>query len=217
MLAIQYFGVRPFGWRQRFLGSTRGKILTLLRAGGRTVNELAEALGLTDNAVRAHLGLLERDGLVQQLGTRPGLRKPHTLYGLGKEAEHIFPNAYGSLLNHILAVLSRRLPLAELRASLREVGRTAAGEHLVRVKGKTADQRIDGALDVLKALGGDATKQKSRGKVIIQGNGCPFSAATAHHPEACLIAEALLSQIIDLPVKERCHHDGAPSCRFEIG
>jgi predicted ArsR family transcriptional regulator len=139
------------------------------------------------------------------------------LYGLASEAEHLFPNAYGSLLSHVLAVLGRRLPLAELRASLREVGRTAAKEHLARLKGKTRDQRVDGALDVLKALGGDAAAQKSRGKLIIRGNGCPLSAATAHHPEACLIAEALLSEIIGVPVKERCHHSGAPRCCFEVG
>lgn len=205
------------GWRQRFLGSTRGKILTLIRAENRTVNDLAEALGLTDNGVRAHLALLERDGLVRQMGTRPGSRKPHTLYCLASEAEHLFPNAYGSLLSHILAVLCRRLPVAEVRASLREVGRTAARDHLARVKGKTRAQRIEGALDALKALGGDVTAQKSRGKLIIRGNGCPLSAATALHPEACLIAEALLSEIIGLPVKERCHHSGTPRCCFEVG
>jgi predicted ArsR family transcriptional regulator len=66
-------------WRRRFLDSTRGRILALLQAESRVVNELAETLELTDNAVRAHLTSLERDGLVQQLGTRPGLRKPHVL------------------------------------------------------------------------------------------------------------------------------------------
>jgi predicted ArsR family transcriptional regulator len=215
--ATQYCEVNSSGWRQRFLGSTRGKILHLLRAESRTVNDLAAALDLTDNAIRAHLAGLERDGLVQQLGTRPGSRKPHTLYGLASEAERLFPNAYGSLLTHILSVLTRRLPLAEVRASLREVGRTAAREYLAALKGKTRDQRINGALDVLKALGGDATTQKNRGKLIIQGNGCPLFAATAQHPEACLIVEALLSEIIETPVKERCHHGDAPRCCFEVG
>ena len=65
------------GWRARLMESTRGKILDLLRSKERTVNELAAALGLTDNAVRAHLLSLERDGLVHQSGTQPGFRKPH--------------------------------------------------------------------------------------------------------------------------------------------
>ncbi len=204
------------GWRQRLLASTRGKILALLRSEDRTVNELAEALELTDNAIRSHLTSLERDGLVQQLGTRPGLRKPHSLYGITSEAEYLFPTAYGSLLRHVLGVIGRRLPSQELQASLREVGRAAAMEHIDQVKGKTRDQRIEIALSALKALGGYATVQEGEGKQFINGNGCPLSAATAHHPEACLIVEALLSEIIGIPVKERCHHGEAPRCCFEI-
>ncbi len=204
------------GWRRRFLASTRGKILALLRSESHTVNELAQALELTDNAVRSHLTSLERDGLVQQLGTRPGFRKPHVLYGFTGEAEYLFPSAYGSLLRHVLAVIGRRLPSPELRASLREAGRTAANEHLNQVKGKTRNQRIDFALSVLKALGGDATVQEKQGRRSIYGNGCPLSAVTAHHPEACLIVEALLSEIIGIPVKERCHHGEVPRCCFEI-
>ena len=204
------------GWHRRILASTRGKILALLRAESHTVNELAEALGLTDNAVRSHLTSLERDGLVQEQGTRPGFRKPHVLYSLTDDAEYLFPTAYGPLLRHVLAVIGRRLPSQELRASLREVGRTAALEHLDRVTGKTRNQRIEIALNALKALGGEATVQERAGKRFIYGNGCPLSAATAHHPEACLIVEALLSEIIGIPVKERCHHGETPRCCFEL-
>ena len=57
------------------------------------MNELAAALGLTDNAVRAHLLSLERDGLAHQSGTQPGFRKPHATYALTAEAEQIFPKS----------------------------------------------------------------------------------------------------------------------------
>ena len=48
-------GMQRTGWNKRLLASTRGRILALLRSENRTVNELAAALRLTDNAVRAHL------------------------------------------------------------------------------------------------------------------------------------------------------------------
>lgn len=208
--------MRVPGWRQRILASTRGKILALLRTKHQTVNELAEALELTDNGVRSHLTSLERDGLIRPLGVRPGFRKPHVLYSLTAEAESLFSTAYGPLLHHVLTVIRRRLSLQEWRASLREVGRTAAKEHLDQVKGKTRSQRIESAMEALKELGGDATIQEGGGKLTIYGKGCPLSAATAHHPEACLIVEALLSEIAGVPVKERCQHGDAPRCRFEI-
>src|SRR5438477_2075035 len=114
------------GWNKRLLGSTRGRILGLLRIENRTVNELAAALSLTDNAVRAHLLSLERDGLVQQHGTRPGTRKPHATYGLSDEAEHIFPKEYGPLLNHLVTVIASRLTAREVQTTMREVGRAVA-------------------------------------------------------------------------------------------
>ena len=56
-------------WDQKFFDSTRGKTVMLLRRSGRTVDELAKALGLTNNGVRVHLAPLERDGAVRQRGS----------------------------------------------------------------------------------------------------------------------------------------------------
>jgi hypothetical protein len=61
-------------------------------------------------------------------------------------------------------VFRRRFAPQELRASLREVGRTVAQEHLENVKGKSRDQRIEFALNLLMTLGGDAMGEESEGK-----------------------------------------------------
>ena len=52
--------------------ASRDRVLQLLRPGPGTVNDLAAALRLTDNAVRAHLANLQADGLVEAAGQRPG-------------------------------------------------------------------------------------------------------------------------------------------------
>jgi DeoR family suf operon transcriptional repressor len=208
--------MKYIGWRDRLFKSTRGKILELLRTRECTVNELADSLHLTDNAVRAHLATLERDRFVVQSGTRRGIRKPHTTYVLGPESEQVFPKAYGRLVSLIMGIFSRQLKPGALRAGMRAVGRTVAGEHLREVKGKTRPQRIDAALGILKELGGTATFRQENGKDFICGNGCPIAAATANHPEACLLAESLLTEIIGSPVKAHCITGPNPSCRFEV-
>ncbi len=81
-------------WNQRFFATTRGQLILLLRRADQTVEELAQALQLTDNAVRAHLATLERDGLVEQQGMRRGGGKPAFVYTLTAEAERLFPKAY---------------------------------------------------------------------------------------------------------------------------
>src|SRR5215470_8883600 len=108
---------------KRFFSSNRGKIVTLLRSSESTVNQLAEQLDLTDNAIRAHLLTLERDGLVRQSGLRKGSRKPHFAYELTPEAEHLFPKAYDELFNQLLSVLKQRLSPKALKDTLRAVGR----------------------------------------------------------------------------------------------
>ena len=89
----------------RFLASTRGQVVILLRQGLATVDELATTLGLTDNAVRAHLAGLERDGLVVQAGVRRGGGKPAYTYAITADAEQLFPKAYGAILSVLLDVL----------------------------------------------------------------------------------------------------------------
>jgi len=208
--------MKNIGWRERLFKSTRGKILDLLHARECTVNELAEELHLTDNAVRAHLASLERDRLVAQSGLKPGIRKPHTTYALGPEAEQLFPKAYGRLVALLMSIFSRQVKPRNLRAGMRLAGRRVAQEYLGGVQRKTRQQRINAALGILKELGGAASFREEGGKHFIYGRGCPIAAATASHPEACLLAESLLTEIIGSPVKEHCIRGATPSCRFEV-
>jgi predicted ArsR family transcriptional regulator len=99
---------------------------------------------------------------------------------------------------------------------MRTAGSILAREHLPELRGKTRQQRIDVALRVLQELGGAATFREEDGKHFIYGNGCPIAAATANHPEACLLAESLLTEIIGSPVKEHCIRGSAPACRFNV-
>jgi predicted ArsR family transcriptional regulator len=115
-----------------------------------------------------------------------------------------------------MSIFSRQIEPRNLRAGMRAAGRAVAQEHLHELKGKTRQQRIDAALRILKELGGAAAFREKDGKHFIYGNGCPLAAATADHPEACLLAESLLTTVIGSPVKERCIRGEAPSCRFEV-
>jgi predicted ArsR family transcriptional regulator len=201
---------------KRFFASTRGRIVTLLRGTTKTVNELAEELELTDNAVRAHLLSLERDGLIRQHGVQRGTRKPHFSYELTGEAENLFPKAYDALLNQFIAVLKGRLTPEALKEVLREVGRSLAGNQPADAARGDLETRADNALTALEAIGGAARIEKEGEKLLIRSGSCPLAAAVTEHPEVCQLAEALLAQIIGTKVRERCDREGSPRCAFEI-
>jgi predicted ArsR family transcriptional regulator len=200
---------------ERFFESTRGQIVTILRGSTSTVDELAQKLSLTDNAVRSHLTTLERDGLVRQTGLRRGARKPHFTYALTDEADQLFPKAYDALLNQLIGVLKNRLSPAEMEDILREVGRAVAGD-VREDKKESLESRAQRALKVLEAIGGAATIEQHEDRVVIQGNGCPLATAVAVHPEVCQLAETLVAEIVKAPVEERCDRTARPQCRFEI-
>ena len=203
------------GLDKRFFESTRGQIVTILRGSPCTVDELAGKLDLTDNAVRAHLLTLERDGLVRQSGLRRGPRKPHFTYALTPEADALFPKAYDTLLNQLIAVLKTRLDAPEIEGVLRDVGRAVAAGAPPGQNG-SLEARVQSALKVLEAIGGSAEVEQHDGKFVIRGNGCPLAAAVSVHPEVCRLAETLVAEIVKAPVHEQCNRDGRPKCRFEI-
>jgi predicted ArsR family transcriptional regulator len=201
-------------WNERFLSSTRGKLITLLRREAQTVEELASALRVTDNAVRAHLATLERDGLVRQVGVRRsgGSGKPAFSYGLAPEAERHFPRPYADVLDEVLGELQERLAPNQVEALLR-----ASGSHLASrypASDGPGATRLEKAVAALNQLGGLAELALRDEQPIIQGYSCPFAALVPNHPNICRLAETFVSDVAGLPLRESCERGPTPRCRF---
>ncbi len=197
---------------ERFWSSTRGRIVTMLRGGDRTVSEFAEALKVTDNAVRAHLTALERDGLVEQAGSRKGPRKPNMIYALTPAAGHLFPREYAVILGHLLAELKARHPPEAVTELVRAVGRRMASTYRATVTGRTEDCPGQ-ALAVLRDLGGFCRSEERDGAVVLSCSDCPLAGVVADHPEVCSLVEAVLADVLGVPVREKCQ---PRQCAFEI-
>ncbi len=202
-------------WRKRFFETTRGRLVALLRRRELTVDEMAGALGVTDNAVRAQLATLERDGLVEQRGVRRGAGKPSFAYGLTAEFEPTLSRAYSPMLGRLLRVLHRRLAGPELEGLLAEAGRDWASD-LPAATG-TVPERASQAVALLEQLGGSAELEPAGDRWSIRGFGCPLGVAVQGEPRVCRAVEGLLSAVTGLEVKEHCDRTGgSPSCRFTL-
>lgn len=206
------------GLGERFLETTRGQMVSILRRGARTVEELARELKLSDNAVRSHLATLERDALVRARGVRrgTGAGKPATLYEINPEAEFAFSRAYAPVLLAMLDELAARAP-----ADLGPEVMRAVGLRLARALGlpdETAlSTGLQAALDVLATLGGVATAEPEADRIVIRGCGaCPLSDAVAQHPGLCRAVESLLSEAAATSVTSVCAHGSRPRCAFEL-
>jgi predicted ArsR family transcriptional regulator len=201
-------------WNQRFFASTRGRVVMLLRRASRTVDELAQALDLTDNAVRAHLAALERDGFVQQHGARRGSSKPAYVYDLLPEAEQLFPKIYAQVLRQLLEVLNERMTPAEVEDLMRTAGRRIATSW--QISPNKLETRLQQAVAIFNEIGGLTELETSEGNYVIKGYSCPLASAVANHPEVCRFAEALLTELVGIPVQEHCGDCAAIQCYFSV-
>jgi DeoR family suf operon transcriptional repressor len=206
-------------WRKALLTSTKGQIIDLLRPADRTVEELATALGLTDNAIRAHLQDLEGQGLVLRTGERPGIRRPAATYKLAPGAELLFSEGYVPFLDQLLHVLAGTMSLDDLHSVIRKVGRRLVSQPADRSAPLAA--RVQATAKLLKELGGVIEIEKrgngGNGIYLIHGRSCPFASIVRLHPEACIAVESLVAEMTGARARESCESVGdAPRCHIEV-
>ncbi len=192
----------------------RERIVKLLLKGGDTVESLAEKLGVTKNAVRAQIALLQREGMVEVRGAVKGTRRPAAVYGVRPGADVHFSKAYPVILSHLVGVLSQKLDESEFRTVMRELGQRLANS-VPRPSGNPRE-RVKSALGFLKILGSAAEVTEEKGKLVVSSFGCPIAEAVSADARSCIAMETLLKDLTGLPVTEHCDHGEHPNCRFEI-
>jgi predicted ArsR family transcriptional regulator len=193
---------------------TRDRLVQLLRYRPRTVEELATAVGLTRNGVRAQLGALARDGLVERSGVRhaAGPGKPPQLYRVTAAAEARFSAAYPPALGALVATLAERLVPSALHSMFSATGRRMAAARTAANKSDPADQ----ARTLLESLGAAATVHREAGHLMVEGVACPLADAVRRCPESCELVRSLLAAATGARVLTRCEHGHAPRCRFAV-
>lgn len=202
-------------WRERILESTRGRVVALLRRTPRTVRDLGRELSLTDNAVRLHMSVLERDGLVEAHGTRrEWTGKPAIVYRTTSAAESLYRRPYDVVLGELLSVLEEEREAAEVEALLRRVGARLGA--VAALETSSLKTRVEHAASILTDLGGLAEVEEEEGGFRIQGYSCPLAYLTSDHPLTCRLAESLVSELVGAEVTECCNRGERPRCAFRI-
>jgi predicted ArsR family transcriptional regulator len=200
-------------WFDRLIGGTRGQLLVLLRRAERSINELADALGISDNAVRMHVASLQRDGMVETAGVeRDTGGKPAQRYQITPAAEELFPKAYAVVFGELVRVLEEEQGTESVERLLRKVGARAAGGAGVGDE----EARVERAAAVLRSMGGDVEVERTETGWRIRGHGCPLSGVTGENETVCAVGEAVVGEVTGLRVSECCQRGDRPRCAFEI-
>ena len=205
--------------RKQILDSSRGRVVTLLRGtAGLTADDIASKLGLTRSAIRAQLTGMERDGVVQRTGQRPGTTRPSHVFELTPEVEQLLSSAYLPLLTSLIDTFADGLPGNQVETILRQAGKRLAGELLHgRRPAGALGSRVAMVSEMMNEHLGALTRVERNGEYVIRGMGCPLAALTGKHPGVCLAIESLIAEVLREPVRECCDRSERPKCCFEIG
>ena len=203
---------------KQLLDTSRGRIVSLLRARSLTAEDVATELGLTRSAVRIQLAAMERDGVVRKVGKRPGTTRPSHLYELTRDVEALLSKAYIPLLTQLVEVFAEALPADQLETLLRGAGKRLAHElrRTPRIAG-ALESRVASASILMNEHLGALTHVESNGEITIRGAGCPLAALTGKHVGVCLAMESMVSELVGVEVRQCCERDARPRCCFEIG
>jgi predicted ArsR family transcriptional regulator len=191
-----------------------GKVLSELRHGSRTVEELAKALRVTGNAVRNQLRKLLAENLVSRTGARPGTSKPSTLYAITVQGQIQFSTLYLPVLTQFLRVAEGKCSGTQLESFMTKTGKSLANRY-PRPTG-ALKHRAHAAARLLKSFGGIAEVRTRDGTLVIRSLSCPLAALTSEHPAACNVLEGLLAEYIGACVRSCCSLTEEPRCCFEL-
>jgi predicted ArsR family transcriptional regulator len=204
--------------------TTKGHLLALLkRRGRRTVDALAEELGLAPMTVRQHLTSLERDGLIDAKAERQRKGRPHYLYALTDKGEQSFPKRYDHLVIQILAELGRLDPSVfsgltpDERTDyvLRRLADRLVEQHAGRLAACSLEERVREVAAILQEESGFVEWSETAEGFEICDYNCMYQPLADAGSTLCTWHRHLISRLVGLPPV--C--DGVPPvdalcCRF---
>jgi predicted ArsR family transcriptional regulator len=202
----------------RFFQTTRGKIVSeLRRRGSASAADLARSFGLSPNAVRQQLMVLERDGLVAETSVRRGPTKPTYEFSLTADADKLFPQAYDKMLTAVLRELREQFGGAAVERIFDGLSKRAIERARLKVTSSDPQERVAQLTEMLRENGVVAEYSLIDGGFVLHEHSCPYSNAAKENPEVCQVIHQVIDETLggEHAQTESLAHGGR-ECRFEL-
>lgn len=189
----------------------------LKKSGPLTVLEIAKELGISQIAVRRHIGMLERDHLIEAAIQRQAMGRPTTVYSLSERGEHHFPRNYGDFtleilkdlekeqaeLIHLLFRRRKERLLSEMRRQLQHVERF--------------EERLTRLAEVQDQKGYMVEVVDEEDGFLLKEHNCPISNVAKEYRIACLCELEMFREVLGTDVNRiECYAEGDNYCAFKI-
>lgn len=202
----------------RFFQTTRGKIVAeLRRRHSASAVDLAHEFGLSPNAIRQQLVVLERDGLVVETSVRRGPTKPTYEFSLTRAAEKLFPQQYDKMLSAVLREVREQNGADGVNKIFAGIAKRAAEQTNSKATSATPEGKLAALTEHLREHGVSAEYNLIEGGFELHEHNCPYSSVVSEHPEVCSVIHNVLDATVGGEHRQtESLATGGKACRFEI-
>lgn len=203
------------------LSAPRREILRFIKLNtAATIGQLAEHLGISDEAVRQHVVYLENQSWVsgQTQRTEPARAgRPVIHYSLTGEGEHLFPKRYDELSVLLIDTLVNNRGEGALREALQSITDAHVKRWESRMESKSLDERIELLRDFYLPDDPYASVEKHNSDVMLVERNCPFRQVAMKRPMLCSTSVSALTRLLGVRVERRERiQNGDGRCVFHV-
>ncbi|MBX6377787.1 MAG: ArsR family transcriptional regulator [Clostridia bacterium] len=181
---------------------TRRRILELLKRHGHlTVESLAEALCLTPMAVRQHLAVLQKEGLVGCSQRRGTIGRPAYLFYLTETGDEVFPRAYDRFAVELLEAIGEAEGPARLEQAVQQYVERMTRHYERQLTSTSVRERTNELAQLRNRQGYMAeVVQDGEGVLVLRQYNCAIARIARRFPVTCRCEVQMFAQLLGVPV-----------------
>lgn len=202
--------------------SSKDNILKyLLKKNLASVQEIAQAMDVSTQAVRRHIKELEEQNLIDYNIIQPKTGRPQYHYFLTKKGRDLFPQNYGEFALSFLDTLAETVGENQLTKVLEKQWHKKAEIYRKYIQGNTLKMRVDKLVEIRQKEGYMAELYVVDGEqkqFFFTEHNCAISDVAESYPQVCSHELEMFASLFPDCKVERTNwiHDGEHRCGYLI-
>lgn len=201
------------------ISAAERRVLGYLKRFGRCeVKAIARSLQVTAMAVRHHLAVLEKAGLVKTTLERRGVGRPHYVYFLSANADAFFPKDYGTLARDLIRSIAELDGETKLGPIFEHMKEAAVARYSPRMAGKPLRRRVAEMAKIMTEAGYMAEwEQLDHRTFQITEHNCAIACVAQQCQQACACELSMFRELLHATVSRQEHIvAGDHCCRYIV-
>ncbi len=201
------------------ISAAERRVLAYLKLVGRCeVKAIAHSLQVTAMAVRHHLAVLQKAGLVQTTLERRGVGRPHYVCSLSASANAFFPKEYGTLASSLIRAIAELDGESKLARIFEHMKEAAIARHSSRMAGKPLRRRVAEMAKIMTEAGYMAEWEQLDYRTFqITEHNCAIACVAQQCQHACVCELSMFRELLQTAVSRQEHiAAGDHCCRYIV-